>query len=69
MRDGYGLVRLLTGTKAIPKRIAAEAIKNRKVIVSPRKIIPPTAVMTGTLSWMVAALVVFSPRKAVYQIA
>ena len=56
-------------TNAIPPRIAVEAINRRNVMGSPRKIVPPIAAMTGTLSCTLAALVAFNLRKAVYQIA
>ena len=56
-------------TSAIPPRITADAITRRGVNASPRKSTPATAVITGTLSWMVAALVALSAGSAVYQMA
>jgi hypothetical protein len=56
-------------TSAIPPRIATAEITSRMVTTSPRKITPPAAARTGTLSCTVAALVALNPRNAVYHIA
>ena len=56
-------------TSAMPPRIMADAMTRRGVNVSPRKSTPAKAVITGTLSWMVAALVALSAGSAVYQMA
>ena len=56
-------------TSAIPPSIASDAKANRSVSDSPKKRIPPNAVITGTLSWIVAALVALSDGNTEYQSA
>jgi hypothetical protein len=56
-------------TSAIPPSTATEVTASRSVIGSASSTTPPMAVMTGTLSCTVAALVALSPCRAVYQIA
>jgi hypothetical protein len=46
-------------------RIAVDAKTKRKVMTSPKKTMPPSAAITGTLSWTVAALVAFKEGKTV----
>src|SRR3989440_7207914 len=46
-RSDYRAARRSTMTSAIPPRTAMEARANRRVIVSPRKTIPPAAARTG----------------------
>lgn len=53
---------------AMPPSIAVAAMNSRAESCSPRKIIPPAAARTGTLSCTVAALLALSPCRAVYQI-
>src|SRR5689334_20551093 len=48
--------------------MATEVMPKRKLMDSPRKMIPPSAAITGTLSWTVAAWAAFNQGKAVYQI-
>ena len=56
-------------TIATPPRIATEAITNLNPIGSPSENTAIKAVMTGTLSCTVAALVTVKPFKAAYHIA
>lgn len=49
--------------------MATAANTSRKLIGSPRKMIPPTAAMTGTLNCTVAALVAFTHGNTMYQMA
>ena len=53
----------------MPPRIVVPASNNRQVADSPRKTMPPSAAITGTLNCTDAALVAGKPRNAVYQIA
>ena len=52
----------------IPPRIATDETSRRTVIDSLKKMIPPIAAITGTLSCTIDAVVAFSPFKAIYQI-
>ena len=53
----------------MPPRIATEHRTSRSVSASPSSATPPSAVIAGTLSWTVAALVACRPFRADYQIA
>ena len=66
---GYFFSDWPTITKAIPPRMATDAIRRRGVAVSLKNMMPPTAAISGTLSCTDAAVVAAKPRNAVYQIA
>ena len=54
--------------RPIPPRMSSDASRRRNVIDSLKNNMPPTAASTGTLSCTVAAVVAFSPGRALYQI-